>query len=273
MKFWKYHVLGNDFILFEDFHKKIPKTVDWIMKICDRHAGVGGDGVIYLQESLVSDLRMRIFNSNGSEAEISGNGLLCSARYALDYDLIDSTFFRIETLAGDINIKVLDEKLEIKMPQPKLNKPDIPMIGKGTCINESVRIGGRDMYITALSIGNPHVVTFEEISVNDFRKIGKAVESCELFPNKINVNLVKTLSRDTIRVYTYERGVGITEACSSGACASCVAGVLNNYIDVEVPIKVHLLGGKLEIEIKNRLQDVYLRHDATEVFWGITRSI
>jgi diaminopimelate epimerase len=271
VKFWKMHGLGNDFIVIDNRAERISEneTNMTALKLCERRFGVGADGLLLLYESETADAKMRIFNSDGGEAEMCGNGIRCFAKYCYEEGVSKKRELSIETLAGLKRawLTVQDgevKKVKTDMGEPLLKRSDIPMLGKGTCINEDLVVGKRKYKITCLSMGNPHCVIF----VNDVKSfpvkiIGPEIERHKVFPNRINAEFVQILKRDEILARVWERGCGETFACGTGACASVVAGNLLNKMNGRVT--VHLLGGDLEIEYSNK---VLMTGPAKKVFKG-----
>ncbi len=258
--FVKMHGLGNDFILIDCLNKSLGDSsfLSYLAKkLCDRNFGIGADGLILILASSQADLRMRIFNFDGSEAQMCGNGIRCFAKYAYENKLISKNKFAVETLAGIIipelifqdlkNKKVL--RIKVNMGTPKLRRREIPMNGEDTptVIDETLKINPEQTFkITCVSMGNPHCITFvndvQSISVDE---IGPKIENHPLFPEKTNVEFIQVLNKQEINFRVWERGVGETLACGTGACAALVAAVLNNKTDRKATI--HLPGGDLDI--------------------------
>lgn len=255
------HGLGNDFILIDCINKSLSDSLFLsylAKKLCDRNFGIGADGLILILPSSKADLRMRIFNYDGSEAQMCGNGIRCFAKYAYENKLVSKIKFTVETLAGIItpelifqdlkNKKVL--RIKVNMGTPKLRRREIPMNGEDTptVMDETLKINPEQTFkITCVSMGNPHCITF----VNDVQsilvdEIGPKIENHPLFPEKTNVEFIHVLNRKEINFRVWERGVGETLACGTGACAALVASVLNKKTDREATI--HLPGGDLNIQ-------------------------
>ena len=256
--FVKMHGLGNDFILIDCLSKPLGDSsfLSYLAKkLCNRNFGIGADGLMLILPSSKADLRMRIFNYDGSEAQMCGNGIRCFAKYAYENKLVSKNKFTVETLAGIIipeltitNNKILGVK--VNMGTPKLRRREIPMNGKDTptVVNETLKINPEQtVKITCVSMGNPHCITFvndvQSISVDE---IGPKIENHPLFPEKINVEFIQVLNKQEINFRVWERGVGETLACGTGACAALVAAVLNKKTDREATI--HLPGGDLDIQ-------------------------
>jgi len=275
--FVKMHGLGNDFILIDCLSKPLGDSLFLsylAKKLCDRNFGIGADGLILILPSSKTDLRMRIFNYDGSEAQMCGNGIRCFAKYAYENKLVSKNKFTVETLAGIIipeltitNNKILGVK--VNMGTPKLRRREIPMNGKdtSTVVNETLKINSEQTFkITCVSMGNPHCITFvndvQSISVDE---IGPKIENHPLFPEKINVEFIQVLNKQEINFRVWERGVGETLACGTGACAALVAAVLNKKSERQAII--HLKGGDLDIEwIENG--PVFMTGPAELVFKG-----
>ncbi len=271
MKFTKMHGLGNDYVYIDCTNDKntIDNPADLAKRVSDRHFGIGSDGLILIKDSEKCDFRMQMFNADGSEAEMCGNGIRCVGKYVYDFGLTKKTDITIETKAG---IKILKLNVEddlvktvtVDMGEPILNKEDIPFISNSKFVE--LKVFDRDFVFTPVSMGNPHAITFiKELDSFDIDKYGKIVESDSHFPNKTNVEFIEILDRNNIKMRVYERGTGETLACGTGACASVVASFTNNLTDRNVNVK--LLGGTLSINY-NEDGHVYMTGEATTVFNG-----
>jgi diaminopimelate epimerase len=271
LKFWKMHGLGNDFIIIDNKNNRINDEEAAILakKLCDRKFGVGADGILFLSKSKVAEVRMRIFNSDGSEAEMCGNGIRCLAKYCYENKVSRKTELAVETLAGIEETWLTVENhlvtsVRVDMGLPVFERVGIPMQGIGTCLNEDLRIEDEIYKITCLSMGNPHCVIFVDNVVNfPVENAGPKIEANPLFPKKTNVEFVQVLNRGEVKVRVWERGCGETLACGTGACASVVAGKLLNNLDSTVT--VHLRGGDLNIEYADR---VFMIGSAERVYKG-----
>ena len=283
MKFSKLQATGNDFIIVD------ARTVkrEWselAQAACDRHFGIGADGLILVQDSTVADLRMRIFNSDGSEAEVSGNGLRCFARYAIDKGLIrnnssrieqDHCSLTIETLAGVRKARAYmsgdkANHIEVNMGLPQFQPEQIPVkveVDIIPILGYPLMINGKKLNLSLLSMGNPHAVSFINQPTADFHlaKIGPKVERHHIFPQRTNFEVARVLSMGKIEARVWERGVGETLACGSGACAIAVAALLLDYVEPQVDII--LKGGTLTVSW-DRVGDVLLAGTVEEVFTG-----
>jgi len=275
--FIKMHGLGNDFILIDCINKSLGDSsfLSYLAKkLCDRNFGIGADGLILILPSSKADLQMRIFNSDGTEAQMCGNGIRCFAKYTYENKLVSKNKFTVETLAGTITPELIFQDKEIlgikvNMGTPKLKRREIPMNGEDTptVVDEVLKINaGQTFKVTCVSMGNPHCITF----VNDVRsipvdEIGPKIENHPFFPEKINVEFIQILNKKEINFRVWERGVGETLACGTGACAALVAAVLNKKTDREATI--HLPGGGLDIQWADD-GHVYMTGPAELVFRG-----
>ncbi|MCF6147840.1 MAG: diaminopimelate epimerase [Candidatus Kuenenia sp.] len=273
MKFTKMHGIGNDYVYVNCFHEAVKDPAGLAKKISDRHFGVGSDGLILILPSETADCRMRIFNADGSEAQMCGNGIRCVAKYVYDHKLVRKNPLKVETLAGIKTIELFTQndcvyKARVNMGCPGLMRSEIPMVGTDTqVINESLILGdGISFPITCVSMGNPHCVIFvDDLKQIDIEKKGKAIEHHNVFPERTNVHFVRVHTPKEVTMITWERGSGITLACGTGASAVCVAGVLNKR--TERNLLAHLPGGNLELEWADD-ENVYMTGTATEVFTG-----
>ena len=271
MKFTKMHGLGNDYIYIDCTKNKniIDTPEELSKKVSDRHFGIGSDGLILICDSVKCDFKMRMFNADGSEAEMCGNGIRCVGKYVYDFGLTNKTEITIETKAGVKDLKLNVENNRVKtvtvdMGKPILNKEEIPFISDSKFVE--LKVLDREFVFTPVSMGNPHAITFiKELDTFDIDKYGKIVESDSHFPNKTNVEFVEIIDKNNIKMRVYERGTGETLACGTGASASVVAAYLNNLTDRTVNVK--LLGGSLNINY-NEDGHVYMTGEATTVFNG-----
>jgi diaminopimelate epimerase len=274
VQFTKWQGIGNDFVIVNGFVERIDDYSATAIAICDRHFGVGADGLIIALPSDIADFRMRIFNSDGSEADMCGNVTRCFARYVFETGLTSKTDLTIETLAGIIKPKLLFANGQITgvcvdMGVPRLTRGEIPMMGDPyeQAINVSLEVGTLSYAVTGVNIGNPHCVIFlDEVESIDLKALGRPIEVHPLFPRKTNVEFVQVIDRQTLRMRVWERGAGVTLACGTGTCASVIAAVLNGKTDRRV--NVHLDGGDLLIEWRED-NHVYKTGPAVEVFRGV----
>lgn len=274
MKFTKMHGIGNDYIYIDCFHQTLSDPASLAVQMSDRHFGVGGDGIVLMLPSQVADARMRMFNADGSEAEMCGNAIRCVGKYLYEHFLVRKEHLAIETLAG---IKLLTlqvncgmvEFVTVDMGEPILEGTKIPvLIDASPIINQPITVGDHHYHFTAVSMGNPHCVIFvPEITEDMVLKDGPLLENHPLFPKKINVEFVTVNNQNDLTMRVWERGSGETMACGTGACATLVAAILNHYCDRQATI--HLLGGELQIAWDAENRHVMMSGPATEVFEGI----
>ena len=255
MKFVKMHGAGNDFVVMDGTRESIPEDQlpDVAISACDRHLGVGGDGIILVLPSRIANFRMRMFNPDGSEAEMCGNGMRCFAKYVFDRKIHTDVVLTVETLAGVKTLKLNAaggkvQTVRVEMGEPKLLRSQIPMTGSDTeVISQPLKVAGKKLTVTCVSMGNPHCVTFvDNVENYPVDKIGPELENHPRFPRRTNVEFVEVLSRGEIKMRAWERGAGETLACGTGACAAVVASILNDKVARKVT--THLPGGDLFIE-------------------------
>lgn len=256
LKFTKMHGIGNDYIYFNGFEQKIKNRSELAVKLSDRHFGIGGDGIIIIDKSDTADAKMCMYNADGSEGKMCGNGIRCVGKYIYDNGIVDKSrdIVKIETLSGikTLKINVKNDKadtLEVDMGKAVTDVKEIPMIcDTDTCINKPLCVDGKEYSVTAVSMGNPHCVTFtDDVNNIDIEKIGPKFENHEAFPERVNTEFVRVISPKEIQMRVWERGSGETWACGTGACASVAACVLNGYCDEDTDVLVHLRGGDLVI--------------------------
>ena len=275
IEFSKYQGLGNDFILIDNRHTAEPIiTPEQAIAMCDRHFGIGGDGVIFaLPGKETSDYTMRIYNSDGSEPEMCGNGIRCLAKFIADLegnaDINKS--YKVNTLAGLIVPKLESNgEITVDMGEPELLAEKIPTTldsTDGKVVAQQLEVGNRTWSVTTVSMGNPHCITFvEDTEAIVLKEIGPLFEHHSVFPQRTNTEFIEVVKSDYIKMRVWERGAGITLACGTGACASVVAGVLNNQCDRSCTVE--LPGGCLQIDWSIANNRVYMTGPATEVFKG-----
>ncbi len=273
MQFVKMHGLGNDFILMEDSDKSnLAAGSELAIKLCDRHTGVGADGLVFILPSAIADSQMRIFNPDGSEPEMCGNAIRCFARYLYDRNIVSKDNMTIETLAGIKVCRLIKQEngdilVEVDMGEPELERNRIPMLGDpGRVIAEPLQVDQDTYKVTCVSMGNPHCLIYVD-KADEFpvAEIGPKVEKHPVFPNKTNVEFLQIINPKEIRMRVWERGAGITMACGTGACATAVGSHLNGFTDRQVT--VHLDGGDLSIRYAENNR-VYMTGPATYVFEG-----
>lgn len=275
IEFTKMEALGNDFVLI-DARKAAPAGLPALARrLCDRHFGVGADGLMLVLPAKQADFRMRIFNADGSEAEMCGNGIRGFAKYLYDHKLTKKTVLTIETKAGLIRPHLIlrggkANSVRVDLGEPHLASDEIPMVGRArpVVVAENLSVLGRKFRITCVSMGNPHCVIFRDsLDDSEIRTLGPAIERHEIFPRRTNVEFVQVLAKDRLRMRVWERGCGETLACGTGAAATLVAAVLNNKANRKAT--VHLLGGELLVEWAEESNHVFITGPAKEVFAGI----
>ena len=273
MKFTKMHGCGNDYIYVNCLEETVEDPERTAVYVSDRHFGIGSDGLILIHPSEVADFRMAMYNADGSEGKMCGNGVRCIAKYVYDYGLTDKQQISIETLGG---MKYLDLTVEngkvtqvkVDMGAPILEPEKIPVrLGTDRCVNEPLTVRGKEYQITAVSMGNPHAVVFVEDTASlPLEVIGPEFEHHEAFPDRINTEFVQVLNRREVNMRVWERGSGETLACGTGTCATVVACVLNGLTENE--ITVHLLGGDLLLHYDQENDTVWMTGPAAVVCDG-----
>ena len=279
MKFTKMHGIGNDYVYVDGFKEHVESPSKVAELVSDRHFGIGGDGLILILPSKTADVRMQMFNADGSEGEMCGNGIRCVAKYAYEHDLSKANPLRVETLRGILPIRLTlsGERVTqatVDMEEPILSLPDVPVdaakLEPTGCAHRhrlTLPTSGQTYDAVFVSMGNPHAVMFDDdVAAIDLEHEGPEVELHPAFPRRINAHWVQVHSRSEVTMRTWERGSGITLACGTGASAVCVAGVLAGLTDRTVLI--HLPGGDLTIEWRESDNHVYMTGSATEVFSG-----
>ena len=279
LKFTKMQGCGNDYIYFNCFDQRIDNPEGFALNLSDRHFGIGGDGVILICRSKVADAKMKMYNLDGSEGKMCGNGIRCVAKFMRDNGLVDSDEMTIETLSGIIKVSLSRHYGEVNgatvdMGKAILEPAQIPVAldpdENGRVVDRKVNIGGEDYNITCVSMGNPHAVVFvKNVDNLDIDKIGPAFEYDSIFPERVNAEFIKVVDSHTLKMRVWERGSGETFACGTGACAAVVAAVLNGYCPKDEEITVILKGGNLKIRYTD--ETVYLTGDAVTVFSGEIR--
>ncbi len=267
MRFTKMHALGNDFIVIDAREHKLTEPGEIARKLCRRRFGVGADQMLALERSEIADFKMLIYNADGSEVEMCGNGIRCLAKYIWDRMLSASETLEIETLAGIIRPRREGSMVRVDMGEPVLEGSLIPTKLEGRVTDYPLEVKDRKFLITCVSMGNPHAVIFVD-NVLDFPIIryGPAIENNPLFPKRTNVEFIQIMNRTEFRMRVWERGAGETMACGTGASASMVAAVIKGLIERKVT--VHLKGGDLLIEWSEADNRVYMTGPAEEVFEG-----
>ncbi len=274
MRFTKMHGAGNDYVYINCFEERFPADVAALaIEVSNRHFGIGGDGLVLICPSEVADARMRMFNADGSEAEMCGNAVRCVAKYLYDHGIVRREAFTIETGRGVLTLLCeVDNgrvrQVRVNMGAPILKSADIPTTLPGDPpIRQKLSAAGREFEVTCVSMGNPHCVTFvDEINDDWVLRVGPAVERHSAFPRRTNAEFIQVVSPTEFRMRVWERGSGETLACGTGACASAVAGVLAGRTQRQVT--AHLRGGDLHLEWAAS-GEVFLTGPATEVFSGV----
>lgn len=274
MKFTKMQGIGNDYVYVNCFEETVadPERVSEI--ISDRHFGIGADGLVLIMPSDKADFRMRMFNADGSEGNMCGNATRCIGKFVYDNHLTDKTSITLETRSGIKKLTLYPENGRVKtvlvdMGKAVLKPADIPMNVSGdTFINKPITVDGKEVFITAVSMGNPHAVTYvEDVDSLELEKIGPSFENHPLFPERVNTEFINILDESTMQMRVWERGSGETWACGTGACAATAASVLNGYFPHDKEITVKLRGGDLFITYKSD-GTVLMRGPAETVFTG-----
>ena len=273
IKFTKMHGLGNDYVYIDAIHQKIENESSLAQFVSNRHFGVGSDGLILICESKIADFKMRMYNSDGSEAEMCGNGIRCVGKFVYDKGLTNKTELKIETLAGIKSLVLTVEngkvkKVRVDMGEPILEPDKIPVISNENPVKSlQLRALDKEFKFTCVSMGNPHAITIVDGVDNfDVKKYGEILEVDKAFPKKVNVEFIEILDEKTVKMRVWERGTGETLACGTGACAVAVACNLNGLTKNSVTIQ--LLGGELEIEWNKQDNHIYMTGTAVTVFEG-----
>ena len=272
MDFVKMHGCGNDYIYVNGFEVKLDKfkKAELARKLSDRHFGIGSDGLIFINPSGIADFEMEMYNADGTRAEMCGNGIRCVAKYVYDNKMTDKSEFVIESMGKRKIIKVYAEdglvkSVTVDMGEPILEPKRIPVVSaEEVFVDEPVSIFGKIFHMTAVSMGNPHAVSF--YNPDEILLYGQKIETNELFPNRVNVEFVEVLSPDTVRMRVWERGTGETYCCGTGCCATVVAAVLNKKTGRHVKVKV--LGGELDINWDEESNHIFMTGPAETVFKG-----
>lgn len=273
MKFTKMHGIGNDYVYVNCFQEKVDNPSEVAKFVSDRHFGVGSDGLILIKPSQIADCEMDMYNLDGSQGAMCGNGIRCVAKYVYDYSIVPKTTLRIATKSGikELNLTVENGKVSlvrVNMGSPILEASKIPVVSdQSQAVNQPIKVNGHTYYFTGVSMGNPHAVVYlDDVDNLDIEKIGPAFEKHPMFPDRVNTEFVKVIDRKTLKMRVWERGSGETLACGTGACAVAVSSILNNLTEEEVTVK--LLGGDLKIHWDRLENLVYMTGPATTVFDG-----
>ncbi len=273
MKFTKMHGCGNDYVYVNLFEEQIEDPAKVAIAVSDRHFGIGSDGLITIGPSEIADFRMRIYNADGSEAEMCGNGIRCVAKYVYDHKHTDKTEITVETGAGVKTLQLTVEKnkvtfVRVDMGEPILTPSEIPVVADGErVVDEPIDVDGKTWRMTCVSMGNPHAVVFvDDVAHFELEKYGPLFENHVRFPKRTNTEFVQIVSRNEAIMRVWERGSAETWACGTGTCATVMACILNGLTDNEV--LVHLRGGDLRIAYDAKSNHVFMTGPATEVFEG-----
>ncbi len=282
LNFTKMEGLGNDYVYVNCFKETVPNPSELSIKISDRHFGIGSDGLILINPSEVADFTMEMYNADGSQSEMCGNGIRCVGKYVYDYGLTDKEEISVETLAGIKYLKfVIDRKdasdrgtvamVTVNMGEPIFKSNEVPVdLGKelDMVLDYPVTIDGKEYNITCVSMGNPHCITYvDDTDSFPLEEIGPKFESNPIFPRRVNAEFVQVVSRDYLKMRVWERGSGETLACGTGTCATVVASILNGLTEDEVTVR--LLGGELIIKWDRETNLVYMTGPAKVVFDGV----
>ena len=265
--FVKMHGLGNDVVVFDCLKHVFSNPIHLARKFLNRHTGIGGDQMVLLTKSRKADFGMRVFNADGSEAEMCGNGIRCLARFIRDAKITTRKELNIETLAGIRHTKFIGNMVEVDMGEPQMKGKEIPVNLSGRVINRPLKIESKDFRITCLAIGNPHCIIFHDDVINfPVEKFGPLIENYHLFPRRVNVSFVNVLSKNELQMRIWERGAGETRSCGTAACAATVAAVLNGFAERKVTVSQP--GGSLIVSWNRENNHIYLRGPAESVYKG-----
>ncbi len=274
MRFTKMHGCGNDYIYVNCFEENVEKPNEVSKIVSERHFGIGADGLILIKPSNIADFNMTMYNADGSEGSMCGNGIRCVGKYVYDNRLTRKTKITVDTLSGvkELQMNIKNDKVDtvrVDMGKPVFYCEKIPVIfHKRYMINEKLQVDGKSYIGTSLSMGNPHFVTFvtSDLKNMNIEKSGSAIENSSYFPNRVNVGFAKVINKNHIELRVYERGTGETLACGTGACAASVAAFVNGY--TENKVKVSLKGGELLIEYDRETKHVFMTGPATIICTG-----
>lgn len=275
MKFTKMQGIGNDYVYVNCFRETVKDPRKVAKFVSDRHFGIGSDGLILIKPSDIADCEMDMYNLDGSQGAMCGNGIRCVAKYVYDYGIVNKTSISVASKSG---VKYLDltvkggkvSSVRVNMGSPILTPGEIPVMTDGAeAIHAPIEVDGKTYYFTGVSMGNPHAVVFmDDVENLEIEKIGPKFENHPLFPDRVNTEFVKVIDSHTVQMRVWERGSGETLACGTGACAVAVASILNHHVDGSAPVTVKLLGGDLEIFWDREENLVYMTGPATTVYDG-----
>lgn len=273
MRFTKMEGLGNDYVYVNCFEEKLENTSEIAIAVSDRHFGIGSDGLILIKPSDKADFFMEMYNADGSQGKMCGNGIRCVGKYVYDFGLTEKTDITVDTFAGIkyLKLNVVDGKVasvRVNMGAPILTPVEVPVKLDGDMVvDRKITVDGKDYNITCVSMGNPHCITYmDDVEGLEIEKIGPGFENNDIFPDRVNTEFVKVIDRDTLLMRVWERGSGETLACGTGACAVAVASILNGLCNESVTVK--LLGGDLKITWDREANTVYMEGPAKVVFTG-----
>ncbi len=253
INFTKMHGIGNDYVYVNCMEKELENPGEISIAVSPRHFSVGSDGLIMICHSDVADAKMRMFNADGSEGKMCGNGIRCVGKYLYDKGIVNKTDITVETLSGikKLKLNIVNGKADticVDMGKAILDPKEIPVIADDIMINKPVMVNGKEYKLTAVSMGNPHAVCFvDDVDSLDLEKIGPDFENLSIFPERVNTEFVKVIDDKTLRMRVWERGSGETFACGTGTCATVVAACLNGICKKDTDVTVHLIGGDLII--------------------------
>ena len=275
MKFTKMQGIGNDYVYVNCFEETVKDPAAVARYVSDRHFGIGSDGLILIKPSDIADCEMDMYNLDGSQGAMCGNGIRCVAKYVYDYGIVKKENIFVSTKSGIkyLDLTVRDGKValvRVNMGSPVLTASQIPVVSSTEeMINAPLKVNGETYYITAVSMGNPHAIVYmTDVDHLDIGEIGPYFENHMAFPDRVNTEFVEVLDDHTLKMRVWERGSGETLACGTGACAVAVASILNGHVDGEKPVTVKLLGGDLEIFWDRQENLVYMTGPAATVFDG-----
>lgn len=273
IEFVKMHGAGNDYIYVNAIENKIAEPQELAILLSQRHTGIGADGLVLIEKSLVAHFAMRIFNADGSEALTCGNALRCVGRYVYDFGLFHSSEVEIETKSGvkNLYLNIHNNRVEsvtVDMGKASTQSETLLCEGKESLINEAIEVDGVEFYATFVNMGNPHVVIFvDDVETIDLARVGSEIEHHHYFPHRTNVEFASVINEKSIAMRVWERGSGETMACGSGACATFVAAHLNGLVECEAIVRMP--GGELIISVDESSQHIMMTGDAVKVFRGV----
>lgn len=275
MKFTKMHGIGNDYVYVNCFKETVKDPSAVAKFVSDRHFGIGSDGLILIKPSDIADCEMDMYNLDGSQGAMCGNGIRCVAKYAYDYGIVNKTSISVATKSGVkyLDLSIRDGKVsmvKVNMGAPILQASLIPVVSESEqVVNAPIEVDGQIYHFTAVSMGNPHAIVYmADVDHLDIEKIGPSFENHVAFPDRVNTEFVQVIDDHTLKMRVWERGSGETLACGTGACAVAVASTLNGLVDEDKPVTVKLLGGDLQILWNRQENLVYMTGPATTVFDG-----